>query len=64
MPNATTRLNVANATSRYNEKYSDLILPTEYMAELEYLYEVFKVKPNQSLYQSAVTQTRSSGHAR
>jgi len=59
MANTKTRTNITNATSRYNEKYADRMTPAEYMAELEYLYEVFKVKPNKSLYQTAVAKTRN-----
>ena len=59
MKDTKTRTNITHATSRYNEKYNDPLLPAEYMAELEYLYEVFKVKPNQSLYQTAVAKTRN-----
>ena len=64
MANTQTReqertISARKAFNLYLKRYSrDNITPEEYMAELEYLYEVFGVKPNKSLYRSAIAQTR------
>ena len=61
LTNAQERTLSANkAFNLYLKRYGrdDGITPEEYMAELEYLLEVFKVKPTKSLYRSAIAQTR------
>ena len=60
MKTTDTRINVVKAASRYSEKYREVILPEEYMAELEYLYEVFKLRPKKPLYRTANTKAQAT----
>lgn len=66
MPNTRNDTRGRTASARkafglYLKRYGhDSITPEEYTAELEYLYEVFKVKPNKTLYAQATSHTRSA----
>lgn len=52
-------MDARKAFGLYLKRYGrDALTPEEYVAELDYLFEVFKVKPNRSLYKSALAQTR------
>lgn len=52
-------MDARKAFNLYMKKYgANDLTPEEYLAELEYLFEVFKVKPNRSLYRTALAQTR------